>query len=563
MRKIVSRGAAAIPDLVAHLNDKRATKIKIEYDSAFGGMWFAEEYDYNRRTRTEKSQGINKDPFDEDRKRETKHTVTVGDLCFVALGQIVNRNFNAVRYQPTAIIIINSPTSSESLRNAIKKEWGELTPAKHKTSLISDFKEPDFEDRRTDAALRIGYYYPQELEPLVLAQLAEPLFDGFKVEELVREKLYPANDAQERKALLAKFIAENGEQSRAGIVEYLFDDLDMQEADEQGSLSPPLKKRYKARECLIELFGRPMEVTAKDKPVLVLTDETTQARFIDAIALFPPKIDAAVRKILHSTEDDYLATACVRYLVGRGADADIRRYVEQRLPTAGGDRKEELQRMQDQLGWTPLHVAAAKYEDEVMEGLVAKGADVDARAENGKTPLHVAAEHGSYGGLRKLIQLKADLNIKDKEGKTPIQLGLGYETAVEILLEAGAEIPDILIAAFAGRNDLVKSYLEKDKSLASVRAESGETPLHFAARRGHLKVAELLIAAGADVNARDNERNKLTPLHWAAIYGHDKVVALLLAHKADRTAKDWDNKTPLDHAREDRREKSVRLLEKP
>jgi ankyrin repeat protein len=175
----------------------------------------------------------------------------------------------------------------------------------------------------------------------------------------------------------------------------------------------------------------------------------------------------------------------------------------------------------------------------------------------------VAAEHGSFGGMQVLIKHKAALNLKDKDGKTPIQYALGYDSAVEILLEAGAEIPDILIASFAGRDDLVKAFLEKDTAAAPVRSERGETPLHYAARRGHLKAAEALVDAGADVNARDNDNNKLTPLHWAAIYGHHKVVELLLAHNADRAAKDWDGKTPLAHALESRKTETVRLLGKP
>ena len=564
MRRIVEHGAVAIPQLIAHLDDKRETKMKLKHELGIGGMFFEDEYDYNRRTTKTKPAEVNRDMFGGDEKHPDEHAVTVGDLCFVALGQIVNRHFSAVRYQPTACIMINSPTYSERLRKAVKKEWGTLTPAQHKESLIRDFKEPDSENRRIGAAIRLGYYYPAELEPLVLAQLVEPLYDVFQVNDLVRDKLYPAKDAKQRRALLDAFIAKAGEHARLGVLDYLFEDLDLQEADEHGAVSPPLRPRHKARECLIELFGYPKEVKSEDRPVLTLNQETTQARFIDAIAPFAsPKVDVEVRRIFHATEEDYLAEACARYLVGRGADKEIRTYVDKRLPMAEGDRKRELERLLDQLGWTPLHVAAAEYENERLEDLIAKGANVNARAETGKSPLHVAAEHGSFGGLQVLIKHKADLNLKDKTGKTPIQLGLPYESAVEIFLKAGAEIPDVLIAAFAGRDDLVKVFLEKDKSQVSVRSQGGETPLHYAAQRGHLKAAEVLIAAGADVNARDNDRNKLTPLHWAATYGHHQVVALLLAHHADRTVKDWDGKTPLDHARDGRDAETIRLLGNP
>ena len=561
LRQLVAKGTAAIPDLVAHLDDQRETRIQLEFDAGFGGMFFVDEYDYNRRTAKSAPAGVNRDFFAEDGDHPHEYTVTVGDLCFVALGQIVNRSFNAVRYQPTACIMVNSPTYSERLRKAITDEWGSLTKDQHRQSLIRDFKEPDHEDRRTGAAIRLGYFYPEELEPLVLTQLAEPLFDVFEVEKLAREKLYAAKDAQERKALLDAFLAKAGEQSRQGVVDQLFADLNLEEADEEGRLSPPLKPRRRARECLVELFGYSPDVKGIARPFNVLNSEAIQARLVDTIALFPsPNTDTAVRKILHSTDDDYLARACARYLVGRGADEEIRAYVAKRLPTTDEAQKRDLERISAQIGWTPLHVAAEKYENEWLEELLSKGADVNARAEDGKTPLHVAAESGSYGGLRVLIAHKADLNIRDKQGKTPIQLGLAYDSAVDFLLDAGAEIPDILVAAFAGRDDLVAKFLEEDKGLALIRSKGGDTPLHYAAQRGHVRAAELLVAAGADVNARDNDRNRLTPLHWAAIYGHSKVVALLLEHKADRNARDWDGKTPLSHAISNLDAATIRLL---
>jgi len=89
----------------------------------------------------------------------------------------------------------------------------------------------------------------------------------------------------------------------------------------------------------------------------------------------------------------------------------------------------------------------------------------------------------------------------------------------------------------------------------------GQAALHFAARLGHLQVAEVLLNHGADVNAREGE-SKLTPLHRAAIYGQSKLVALLLAHKADRNAKSWDGKTPLNFAQESMDDDTIQLLKK-
>jgi ankyrin repeat protein len=62
--------------------------------------------------------------------------------------------------------------------------------------------------------------------------------------------------------------------------------------------------------------------------------------------------------------------------------------------------------------------------------------------------------------------------------------------------------------------------------------------------KGHEEIVELLIAEGADVNARDNY--KWTPLNYAAHGGHKEIVELLIAAGADVNARDKDGKTPFD-----------------
>jgi ankyrin repeat protein len=382
------------------------------------------------------------------------------------------------------------------------------------------------------------------------------------VEDLVRNKLYADKDPMVRKSLVSTFIEKEGVLSRDGILLQLFDDLDLQEADEQGRLSPPLNGKYSARACLVEVFNFPKDVKSKDRPFIMPTENCTQARFIDVVAFFPsPKIDAVVRKVLHATDEDYLARSCIRYLVGRGADDDIRKYVTKRLSGADEEHRKKLERLEEQLGWTPLHVAADMSEEGRIDDILRKGVDINARATNGQTALHIAAQ-GRFGVIRVLLERKAELNIRDSQGRTPVQLAMDYEDAVEMLLAGGAAIPDILIAAFAGRADLASGFLEKDKSAVKLRSYSGDTPLHVASRRGHLKVAEVLLANGAEVNATDNSSSKLTPLHWAAIHGHREVVALLLAHGANQSLKSWDNKTALDHARENGDAGTIQLLEK-
>jgi ankyrin repeat protein len=541
--------------LVEHLGDPRPTKTHVKHEGHFGGMFFSDEYDYNSRTTKQAPQAVNGEAGEAGGDLN-EYTVTVGDLCFVALGEIVNRRFSAMYYQPTACFVINSPTHSVRLRQAITKEWSGLTAELHKASLIRDFLEPDSEDRRQGACLRLGYYYPDALEPVVLKQLAEPRYSAQQVQDFVRNKLYRTREAQDRKKLVEAFVAERGDVARQGMILFLFWDL---EVDEEGR--DRLEGSYAAGACLSDVFGYPKNVKSSDKPSLLPLTNGAQAGIIGTLVYFPSdNIDRAVRKVLHSTDDLYLASACQRYLIGRGADADIRQFVDKRLAKADDERRKEFAKMLEKLGWTRLHVAAEDGEPQRIKTLIRQEENVNARATNGQTPLHVAAKNGHIAAIRELLDAKADPNIKDKNGRSAIELALDCDPAVDALLGGGAQPTDILTAAFAGRADLVEGFLAKDKTLVGAQTLGGATPLHLAARRGNLKVAEVLLDHGAEVDALEG-KNLFTPLHVAAMHGQTKLAALLLARGANPRAKSWDGKIPITYAVDRNDAETIRLLQ--
>jgi hypothetical protein len=476
LRELVSRGAKAVPELIAHLNDARLTKINITHESIIGGIHFSNEYDFNRRTNNS-DKGMRGGLFP-DPSNNTRYTVTVGDLCFVALGQILNRDFEAVRYQPTAFVIINSPTTSRSLRKVIKEEWGGITPAQHKESLVRDFLKPDHEYRRIGACLRLGFYYPEAIERLALKQLAEPRYDTYKVESFVCEKLYPEKDPKMRDRLTKAFIAHEGEGSRDGIQLQLFHDLRLREADEKGGLSFSFRGKYDSRACLVELFSYPKTVTSANEPFFRSVDNAAQARFIDALAFFPsPKIDVAIRRILHSTEDGNLARTCVRFLVGRRADQDIKMYVNLRRKSADDERRRELEGLWEMLGWTPLHVGAEIGKTDQIADLIAKGANVNTRATNGQTALHLAARFGQTKVVRLLLANGADPNCRDATNATPLHAAAYYCQRHSVLL---------LLAYKADRN---------------AKTLNGHTPLYYA----KMNIDEETVRLLEDSNAKEKK----------------------------------------------------------
>ena len=96
-----------------------------------------------------------------------------------------------------------------------------------------------------------------------------------------------------------------------------------------------------------------------------------------------------------------------------------------------------------------------------------------------------------------------------------------------------------------------------DTKTEPARVKAPEISILTAAFDGNIEIVELLIAKGADVNAKDNIG--WTPLHSAA----DKEFAeLLIAKGADVNAKDDEGGTPLDLAIEDNYPEIADLLRK-
>jgi uncharacterized protein len=105
------------------------------------------------------------------------------------------------------------------------------------------------------------------------------------------------------------------------------------------------------------------------------------------------------------------------------------------------------------------------------------------------------------------------------------------------------------LAAFFGQDDAVRLLLARgaDPDARGTGWMTG-TPLNAAASARHATVVALLLEAGADPDAA--QRGGWTPLHSAAHNGDPRTVELLLAHGADPAAMDDDSRSVGDMARE-------------
>ena len=133
-------------------------------------------------------------------------------------------------------------------------------------------------------------------------------------------------------------------------------------------------------------------------------------------------------------------------------------------------------------------------------------------------------------------------------------------TTIAAVVLVGCASPLMWDAARNGDIKAVKQHLAAGTDVNVKGGYSDETPLHSAAVFNYYEIAELLIANGADMNAKS--RRGGTPLHRAAWRGHKEVAALLIAEGADVKTKDEVGRTPLDMASQYKETETAALLRK-
>jgi ankyrin repeat protein len=105
----------------------------------------------------------------------------------------------------------------------------------------------------------------------------------------------------------------------------------------------------------------------------------------------------------------------------------------------------------------------------------------------------------------------------------------------------------------------IRQALNGDARLATMKDELGRTPLQLAVIKGDLRLVNVLLNAGAEVNVADRLKGYCA-IHYAALYKHAKITAFLLARRADLRVKDNEGNFPLHIAAANGCHEVVRIL---
>ncbi|XP_055420544.1 ankyrin repeat and SOCS box protein 9 isoform X1 [Bubalus kerabau] len=200
------------------------------------------------------------------------------------------------------------------------------------------------------------------------------------------------------------------------------------------------------------------------------------------------------------------------------------------------------------------------------------------------SPVHEAAIHGRLLSLRSLINQGWPVNLITADRVSPLHeacLG-GHPSCAKILLRHGANVNSVTVdwhtplfnACVSGSHECVNLLLQYG---ASPHPENDlASPIHEAAKRGHMQCIESLVAHGGDIDQNihhlgtplymacenlqvacakkllesgvnvNQGRGLDSPLHAVARASSGELVSLLLDFGADTEARDAEGKRPLE-----------------
>lgn len=222
----------------------------------------------------------------------------------------------------------------------------------------------------------------------------------------------------------------------------------------------------------------------------------------------------------------------------------------------------------DKDGDPPLVFALAAGSPECVRALIERNANVKSRLRDGLGPsvAHVCAYHGQPDCMRELLLAGADPNAVDDEGESVLHRAVTkkYTACAIVILECGGcksmgitnskNLTPLHLCVSTWNVAVVKRWVELASTEEIADAIDIESPLGTslcmaaALKKDHevegREIVRLLLAAGADPTAQDNQHGR-TALHTAAMSNDVELVKIILDAGVDVNLRNVHNTIPL------------------
>ncbi len=211
----------------------------------------------------------------------------------------------------------------------------------------------------------------------------------------------------------------------------------------------------------------------------------------------------------------------------------------------------------DKQGYSALHSAARRKDEEIIKALIGLKADVNARDQDGYSALDHAVLRNFGPGIDALAAAGADLDARNKDGFTPLAIAIIEDQfkAAMALIGAGASIE-----AAVGDAGLTPLMLAAGKEGRRLTLGAGVSRVEKIDPKepDPLMITRALIDKGANVNAVS--KSGVTALILAAAHNNAPIVGVLAEAGADRNFRNRDGKTASDIAYQNGNTAVVSLL---